>query len=208
MTGLHMIVMLEKWDLLDILFEFPSISLTGLDEYNNTILHYVTLSNNLEYLQKILAVPGVAASCLPVKNFGGDEPIHTSIYNDSLDSFVAILNKLGRSESHEEFIVGRNNLKGENCLQLTIRYGSLNIFRYCMEVMKKIDYLDEQQKTPLFYIVDSNNYEFMEVYLSKKSNLKTLNSNKENLLFYCIKHGKTSFFKVGACYKETPLLLR
>ena len=201
LTGLHMIVMLEKWELLDAVLEFPEVRLDTLDEYNNSIVHYISLSNNVTYLERILKMPTVSGT-LVQRNFEGDEPIHTSIYNDSLECFVAILNKYGRPETHEEFIMNKRNNRNENCLLLSILHQALRIFSYCIKIMKKVDHVDELQKTPLHYIVDTMNYEFFEVYLAKKPNLKTLNANKESVLFYCIRHQKTTFFKVPSAHQK------
>jgi len=201
LTGLHMIVMLEKWELLDAVLEFPEVRLDTLDEYNNSIIHYISLTNNVGYLERILKMPSISG-ILVQRNFEGDEPIHTAIYNDSLECFVAVLNKYGRPETHEEFIMIKRNNRNENCLLLSILHQALRIFSYSIKIMKKVDHVDELQKTPLHYIVDSMNYEFLEVYLAKKPNLKNLNTNKESILFYCIKHHKTTFFKVAAPHQK------
>ena len=53
--GIHLIAMLEKWDLIDVLLEFKSINMSMTDEYFNTILHYVSLFNHAEVMDKLLA---------------------------------------------------------------------------------------------------------------------------------------------------------
>jgi ankyrin repeat protein len=189
----QLIIILERWDLLEVILEYPSIPLDSIDEYQNNIMHYLALQGKDDILGRMLNLQ----VNIMQKNFQGDEPLHTCIYTDSLECFIGILNKCGRPEAHEEFIISKKNNKNENCLTLSILHRAYRIFRYCLGIMKKLEYLDENQKYPLNYIIDANNYEFLEAYLACNPNLKVVNSNKENVLFYCLRHNKTSFFKVA-----------
>ena len=204
MTALQLLIMQERWDLLDVVLEYPSISLDAVDEYSNSILHYVVLHNNVAIMDKLLKLNVNVNQ----KNFEGEEPIHACVYTDSLECFVAILNKSGRPETHEDHIVSHKNSKNENCLTMSIVHRAYKIFSYCLAFMKKLEYTDEHQKYPIHYIIDSNNYEFLEAFLKRSPNLRITNSNKENPLFYCLRHNKTAFFKVSGRSQETRELLR
>lgn len=189
---------MERWDLLEVVFEFPSISLNSIDEYQNNALHYASLQGNTAMLDKLLNMQ----INLLQKNFQGDEPLHTCVYTDMVDCFVSILNKCGRPEAHEEFITNKKNNKNENCFTMSILQRAFKIFTYCLSTMKKLEYLDEMQMYPIHYIIDANNYEFLESFLEKKPNLKILNNQKETPLFYCLRQNKTSFFKVDLYYQK------
>ena len=102
--------MQERWELLDIVLEFPQISLDAVDEYNNSILHYTALCNNIAIMDKLLKLNVNIGQ----KNFEGEEPVHTCIYTDSIECFVAILNKSGRPETHEDHIITHKNHKNES----------------------------------------------------------------------------------------------
>lgn len=207
MSVVHFLLMIEKWGLFEVVLEFPEFSIDALDEHSNTILHYLTLANNVPLLERIFKVSS-STQLLLQKNLLGDEPIHTCIFNDSKECFVAILLKYSRTEAHEELIVTKKNNKGENCFQLAILHQALRIFNYCLGVMKKVDFVDDQQRTPLFDIIDVGNFEFLELYLSRKPNLKSVTTNKENPLFYCLKTNKTAFFKVIKVHPETLFIVR
>lgn len=160
MTALQLLIMQERWQLLDVVLEYPAISLDAVDEYSNSILHYVALHNNVTVMDKLLKLNVNVNQ----KNFEGEEPIHACIYTDSLECFVSILNKSGRPETHEDHIVTHKNNKNENCLTMSILHRSFKIFNYCLSFMKKLEYIDENQKYPIHYIIDSNNYEFLESF--------------------------------------------
>lgn len=195
MTGFLLILTLEKWDMLDVVLEFPEIETDGQDEYRNNALHYISLSGNVHYLEKMLKIPS-STPLLLMRNIEGNEPIHNCILTDSVDCFEFILNKYGRKETHEELINTKRNKKGQTSMQMAIYHQSLKIFYYCLNVTKKTESMDDKQKSILHYIIDSSNYEIFEAYLSKKPNLKIIDNNKENPLFYCLKNGKTGYFKV------------
>ena len=120
---------------------------------------------------------------------------------------MSVLNKYSRPEGHEEIIVGKRNNKNENCIHLSIIHRAVKIFKYIISILKKIDSIDDNQKTILHYIIDANNYEFLDLYLAKKPNIKQTNTSKENLLFYCLKNGKPTFFKVIIIYLENNSIL-
>lgn len=184
--------MLEKWELLDVVLEYPAIPLDVIDEYQNNIMHYLALQGKDQIMSKMLNLQ----VNIMQKNFQGEEPLHTCVYADSLECFISILNKCGRPEAHEEFIIAKKNNRNENCLTLSILQRAFRIFNHCLKIMKKLEYLDDNQKYPIHYIIDANNYEFLDAYLACNPNLKSTNSNKENVLFYCLRHNKTAFFKV------------
>lgn len=202
MTGLQLLVMQERWDLLDVVLEFPDVSLDATDEYNNSILHYVSLQNNLTIMDNLLKLH----VNINQKNFEGDEPIHSCIYTDSLECFIRILKKSGRPETHEDHIITHKNYKNENCLTMSIIHRAFKIYSHCLSLMKKLEYIDENQKYPVNYIIDSNNYEFLEAFLARNPNLRITNANKENPLFYCLRHNKTAFFKKLVFYYDEEYL--
>ena len=137
--GLHLIALMEKWELIDVLLEYRSINLSTTDEYLNTILHYVSLFNKQDVMDKLLAMQ----INISQRNFEGDEVIHTCTYNDSYECFITILNKYSRPEGHEEIIVGKRNNKNENCIHLSIVHRAVNIFKYILSIVKKIDSIDD-----------------------------------------------------------------
>ena len=215
LTALHIIVLIERYDLLRMilpLLDLPSskapgtvnpnpnvnVNLDITDEYNNTILHYLALYNQVD-LVKTLLERGVKRDA---KNFEGDEPIHVCTFEDSIDCFKVFLDEfskpdsMGKTDSFEDIILNRRNNKGSNCFNLTIQHKSLKIFVYCLGLIKKLDSLDENQKAPIHYIIDSKNMEFLDAFLEKKTNLKIVNQQKENPLFYCLKTGMTNFFRI------------
>lgn len=191
MTALHLIVMMEKWDLLEVALEDSKIFFDATDEYSNSIMHYTALNNNYEMLGKLME----KNTNIFLKNFEGEEPLHVAIYKDSLECFVAILNKCGRSETHEEYIQNKRNNNNENCFHLSIIHRASKIFSYCVAHMKKLDMLDENQKIAIMYLIDYDNLEFLDSFLAFKTNIKVFNNNRENVLFYCLKSEKTRFFK-------------
>lgn len=202
MTGLHLILMMERWDLLDAVLEkrdrdqrnpSPSnifIPLDVVDEYSNSMLHYVSLYNNYTVLEKLLA----QQTNIQQKNFEGDEALHVSVYNDSYECFLALLNKYGRQETHEENIINKRNNKGENCLQMAINNRASKIFAYCLSVMKKFDYPDADKLYPIHHIINSNNFEFLEVFLARKPPLRMPHEQNENPMFYCLWQNKPLYF--------------
>lgn len=99
-------------------------------------------------------------------------------------------------------------LDGVSCLQLACHHGNLEIMKLIIEAKGRVDILNNEDETPLFYAVAGNHPAVVRALLTAKANVNHLNCRKESPLHWAVQDQHVEVIKVLKVFSFIfPLLI-
>jgi ankyrin repeat protein len=190
-----------RWDMIEVVMDMAGgVGVDTLDEYNNCLLHYLALFDRADIITQLLKTTGNILQ----RNVLGDDPMHVCVYSDGLSSLQSILSKYGREESHEEIILTRRTGEGLTIVHTSIVHGAIEIFKYCLKVIAKIENIDAiSGRTVLQWVIDEGSVEMLEILMSRRGKA----GDKDNPLFYAVKNKRPHMLRVLLKYFDKDYAL-
>lgn len=152
------------------------------DQFGNTLLHYACLYGEAEVVKRLIELNCETSA----ENSEGMQPLHTAVIGDSIECFLLVLNHLGKKTMVDNFIVSQIPATKQNCLHLSVIFGSNSVFNYCLDVLENLDLQDVKGRTAMMYAVEKGNIEFVRRLLKSNADPHLYDANGNNLLFYLL----------------------
>lgn len=144
------------------------IKINSKDIYNNSLLHYAVINNNLE-ITRFLILNQIDINAT---NKDNNTALHLCILNNSIAIFKTLI------KANVKIDVLNND--NESPLMLAIKYNREEMIDILMSLHANIDYVNKKGESAIFFSIYSNKLKLFNMLLEKNKKLlfsKTINHN-------------------------------